>query len=148
MREKVKLEIESGPLKGKTLDFDEAGILVCGVASDCHIRLPKDDRTVSRRHFVMGIQPPRVTVRDLGSHNGTKLNGKEDPQFALIYKEVIEVHVHIVGEDHARRVTDQSGRSLKIRGYRDADHGRYRGQPPHRQVTPHDAGDHPFTTRQ
>jgi pSer/pThr/pTyr-binding forkhead associated (FHA) protein len=32
--------------------------------------------TVSRHHCVLSIDPPRVRVRDLGSRNGTYVNGQ------------------------------------------------------------------------
>ncbi len=40
----------------------------------CDVRVG-DDRRVSRRHCRVLIRPPRVVVRDLGSHNGTYVNG-------------------------------------------------------------------------
>jgi pSer/pThr/pTyr-binding forkhead associated (FHA) protein len=43
------------------------------------LQLPGDllHRSVSRHHCLLDIDPPRVMVRDLGSRNGTFLNGKK-----------------------------------------------------------------------
>ena len=78
MREKVRLAAVSGPLKGEQpFEFDQPDIFIFGRAADCHARLPGDDPTASRHHFVLAVQPPRVSVRDLGSLNGTFVNGRK-----------------------------------------------------------------------
>jgi hypothetical protein len=77
MYARTKLEVSSGPLAGKVLTFDEPDLIVAGKADDCHVRLPATDDSASRHHFVMAIQPPRVSVRDLGSLNGTFVNGRK-----------------------------------------------------------------------
>jgi pSer/pThr/pTyr-binding forkhead associated (FHA) protein len=54
----------------------QASCLV-GRSSACAVRLPTDPahEVVSRRHCVLDIEPPFAWVRDLGSLNGTFLNG-------------------------------------------------------------------------
>jgi pSer/pThr/pTyr-binding forkhead associated (FHA) protein len=47
---------------------------VVGRHPDCDRRL--DDRSVSRRHCAFSVRDGRVWVKDLGSLNGTALNGK------------------------------------------------------------------------
>src|SRR5262249_35961468 len=49
-----------------------------GGAGVCRRRLPDSLATadVSRRHCLLDIDPPHVRVRDLGSKNGTYVNGK------------------------------------------------------------------------
>lgn len=77
MAAKVRLEAVAGPLTSRQpMVFDGADIVVFGRAPDCHARLPADDETVSRHHFVLAIQPPRISIRDLGSLNGTSVNGR------------------------------------------------------------------------
>jgi hypothetical protein len=68
------LEIVAGPLAGKRFTFDAHDILLFGRHSQCHARLVKD-RLVSRHHFLLEVSPPRATLRDLGSRNGTYVNG-------------------------------------------------------------------------
>lgn len=41
---------------------------------DCQLRIANDPR-VSRRHFLLQISLPRIRLCDLGSYNGTKVNG-------------------------------------------------------------------------
>ncbi len=71
---KVTLRAEKGPIEGQVFEFDEPDIFVFGRGKDCHARLPEDDRTASRHHFIMDINPPSARVRDLGSLNGTYVN--------------------------------------------------------------------------
>jgi hypothetical protein len=72
---KITLEVIKGPMTGLRFDFDEHDTLICGRRKrTCHLCLPKDPR-VSRHHFMLEINPPDVGIRDLGSLNGTLLNG-------------------------------------------------------------------------
>jgi len=48
-----------------------------GRAADCHARLPGDDTLVSRHHFLVEVNPPAARLRDLGSLNGTQVNGQK-----------------------------------------------------------------------
>jgi uncharacterized RDD family membrane protein YckC len=50
------------------------GDFVIGRERDCD--LPLGDGTVSRHHAAVGVEGGRVTVRDLGSSNGTFVNGR------------------------------------------------------------------------
>jgi pSer/pThr/pTyr-binding forkhead associated (FHA) protein len=40
------------------------------------VHLP-DDSFVSRHHFILEVCPPQACVRDLGSRNGTYVNGRK-----------------------------------------------------------------------
>lgn len=51
------------------------GKYVLGRSTDCHIQLSQN--RVSRRHCCLSVAPDRVTVRDLGSRNHTRLNSWE-----------------------------------------------------------------------
>jgi serine/threonine-protein kinase len=50
-----------------------------GRAEDCDIQIPSDivHLQVSRHHCLLEIHPPTVRVRDLGSTNGTFVNGEK-----------------------------------------------------------------------
>lgn len=90
MPAQVTVQVSEGPLKGKVFSFDEHDTFIFGRAPDCHARLPEDDRTVSRHHFILEVNPPDACVRDLGSLNGTYVNdrkhggreGRESPEEA------------------------------------------------------------------
>ena len=73
----VILTATEGCCKGQAFVFKEPGKVTLGRASDCDIQLPPSDDhpSVSRHHCLVGINPPHVWVRDLGSLNGTFVNG-------------------------------------------------------------------------
>jgi hypothetical protein len=72
---KVCLDVIAGPLKGRKYEFHEHDILIFGRENDCHARLSGDDTTASRHHFILEVNPPEVRVQDIGSRNGTHVNG-------------------------------------------------------------------------
>jgi serine/threonine protein kinase len=75
MRPRVRLEVVSGPMAGRQFVFDAHDTLLFGRASDCHARLAEQDAKASRHHFLLEVSPPLARVRDLGSLNGTWVNG-------------------------------------------------------------------------
>ncbi|MGO1051886.1 FHA domain-containing serine/threonine-protein kinase [Crossiella sp. CA198] len=56
--------------------FREPASCVIGRSLDCDLRLGTGDKRVSRRHCVLEIDPPEARLRDLGSRNGTRVNGE------------------------------------------------------------------------
>src|SRR5262249_27512594 len=58
--------------------FTEPANSVMGRADDCDLRLPSDGlhADISRHQCEFEIVPPVVRVRDLGSRNGTFVNGE------------------------------------------------------------------------
>ncbi len=84
MSAKVVLQVISGPIRGKVFEFDRHDTFLFGRSKECHARLPKDGY-VSRHHFLLEVNPPAATIRDLRSMNGTHVNGvryggrKNDP---------------------------------------------------------------------
>lgn len=75
---KITLTVDRGPLAGTRYAFDERGCCIIGRAADCDVRLPLDlvHANISRRHCLLEIDPPRIRIRDLGSRNGTFVNGE------------------------------------------------------------------------
>ena len=78
MSAKVVLSITAGELTGKELVFTDRTFCTVGRAAGCYLRLPNDAEhlTVSRCHCLFNIDPPTARVRDLGSRNGTFVNGR------------------------------------------------------------------------
>jgi hypothetical protein len=74
---KVIVDATEGPLRGQRWELLEHDLLLFGRGPDCHGRLPEDDPTASRHHFLLEVSPPEVSVRDLGSLNGTLVNGRQ-----------------------------------------------------------------------
>jgi pSer/pThr/pTyr-binding forkhead associated (FHA) protein len=75
MSSRILLLATEGSLKGKEFAFGGKARCLVGRAHDCTLLLPADDHTVSRHHCLLDIDPPAVSVRDLGSRNGTSVNG-------------------------------------------------------------------------
>jgi pSer/pThr/pTyr-binding forkhead associated (FHA) protein len=70
---KVRLLVVHGRPEGKSLEFP-TGEYVFGRGTECHIR-PNSD-WVSRQHCMLRVTADGLYVRDLGSRNGTLVNGK------------------------------------------------------------------------
>ena len=62
------LRATKGPLAGRTFEFRGRVTFIVGRAPDCHACLEADEQ-LSRHHFLLDIDPPRVRIRDLGSRN-------------------------------------------------------------------------------
>jgi pSer/pThr/pTyr-binding forkhead associated (FHA) protein len=72
----VQLRITEGIAKGKVFTFAAHDTFFLGRHPDCQVHLP-DDACVSRHHFILEVCPPQACVRDLGSRNGTYVNGRK-----------------------------------------------------------------------
>jgi hypothetical protein len=72
---KITLEVTTGPIKGQTFVYEEHGTLIFGREEDCEAMLPGGDNTASRHHFLLEVVPPAARIQDIGSRNGTKING-------------------------------------------------------------------------
>ena len=72
---RVVLQVISGPIQGQEFVFQRHDTFLFGRGADCHARI-SGDRQVSRHHFLLEVVPPRVRIRDLGSRNGTYVNGE------------------------------------------------------------------------
>lgn len=101
---KVTLEVVAGASQGEAYVFKEHDSFLFGRLGDCHICLPDDNR-VSRHHFLLEVNPPHARLRDLGSLNGTYVNGRkhggrerhESPEEGA-QRQYPEVDVHVRDE--------------------------------------------------
>jgi pSer/pThr/pTyr-binding forkhead associated (FHA) protein len=111
MAETVRLTVLTGPHKGNRFCFRGSGPATLGRASDCQICFcgAERDLCISRRHCQLTFDPPAVLVNDLGSANGTYVNGqKADP--AALEGEVCPV------EEALNSVVAQDGDILTVGG--------------------------------
>jgi pSer/pThr/pTyr-binding forkhead associated (FHA) protein len=78
MAAKVTLTVQGGSQDGQEYAFAEPARCVIGRAGECAVRLHAswESQMVSRRHCELDVAPSHVRVRDLGSRNGTYLNGR------------------------------------------------------------------------
>ena len=72
---RVTLRVLAGPYKGREFAFDQHDTFLIGRDASAHLYLP-EDRFFSRHHCLLEIAPPRCFLRDLGSTNGTFVNGQ------------------------------------------------------------------------
>jgi serine/threonine-protein kinase len=72
------LTVTNGESKGEEYVFHGPARCEVGRASDCDIALPATvlNQDVSRHHCAFEFDPPSIRVRDLGSLNGTYVNGE------------------------------------------------------------------------
>src|ERR1044072_1447195 len=73
---RVTLRVLEGPYRGREFSFDHHDTFLIGRSDNAHLYLP-DDRFFSRHHCLLEIAPPRCFLRDLGSTNGTFVNGQK-----------------------------------------------------------------------
>jgi hypothetical protein len=70
----VTLHVIAGPQTGRAFTFDQHDTFMIGRSEDAQFCLPQD-RFFSRHHCILEIAPPQCFLRDLGSTNGTFVNG-------------------------------------------------------------------------
>jgi len=79
----IGLQVIAGPHEGVRFQFDQDGPVIVGRSPTANLPLIKDTY-LSRHHFLLEPQPPYCYLRDLGSDNGTRVNGQP----------VMECHLH------------------------------------------------------
>jgi eukaryotic-like serine/threonine-protein kinase len=72
---KVVLTVTEGPHRGRSFEFVEHDTFIVGRSKDAHFRLPFKDKTFSRFHFMVEVNPPSIRLMDMASTNGTIVNG-------------------------------------------------------------------------
>lgn len=71
----ITLSVVSGPYKGKVFTICGHDTFIVGRSNRAHFKVPSDDKTFSRTHFMLEANPPLCRLVDLGSKNGTFVNG-------------------------------------------------------------------------
>ena len=97
----VILTVAEGPHQGREFAFEAHDTFIVGRAKCAHFRLPEKDKFFSRVHFMVEVNPPHCRLMDLGSRNGTVVNGKtvvaadlKDGDLIRGGKTVIRVAIH------------------------------------------------------
>jgi eukaryotic-like serine/threonine-protein kinase len=70
----VTLRVVAGPSIGRVFTFDQHDTFLIGRSESAHFCLP-NDKYFSRNHCLLEIAPPQIFLRDLGTTNGTFVNG-------------------------------------------------------------------------
>jgi pSer/pThr/pTyr-binding forkhead associated (FHA) protein len=71
---RVTINVLSGPKKGSKFEFSQHSTFLVGRGPWAHLQLSEDSH-FSRHHFRIEIHPPDCHLIDLGSRNGTFVNG-------------------------------------------------------------------------
>lgn len=79
---RVSLRVIAGPHTGRVFTFDQHDTFLIGRSESAHFCLP-EDRYFSRHHCILEIAPPQCFLRDLGSLNGTFVNGQRTESIYL-----------------------------------------------------------------
>ena len=79
---RVILEVVEGTQAGKRFEFDRHDTFMVGRSDKAHFCIP-NDLYFSRFHFMVEANPPECFLRDLGSTNGTHVNGEPVVQARL-----------------------------------------------------------------
>ncbi len=75
---KIIVRREEDDLAISMFETSESAMCVIGRATDCNVIIPKQlDSRISRHHCLLEINPPQVLIKDLGSKNGTFVNGED-----------------------------------------------------------------------
>ena len=77
MANTIRLTVLTGPHKDTKYCFCGSARCLVGRGDDCFVQLVGDarDQLISRYHCKLVIDPPTLKIQDLGSRNGTFLNG-------------------------------------------------------------------------
>ncbi len=86
----LTLEVISGPHAGFKFAFERHETFLVGRDPRAHLALTQD-RDFSPHHFLLEVNPPDCYLRDLGSRNGTRVNGVRVQEAALTHGDVISV---------------------------------------------------------
>jgi serine/threonine-protein kinase len=74
---RITLTVTSGPHKGRVFMFSGHDTFLVGRSKQVHFRLPLKDKYFSRIHFLVEVNAPHCRLMDMGSRNGTYVNGKK-----------------------------------------------------------------------
>ncbi len=107
----IVLRVISGPYEGHEYRIDRSGSFVVGRASRAAFSMAAD-LALSREHFQIEHSPPLCRLVDLGSTNGTKVNGLRVQRVLLREADLIaagdsEFAVHFAGLEGDAPVHDQ-----------------------------------------
>jgi len=74
---RITLTVTAGPHKGRVFTFVGHDTFLVGRSKQADFYLPLSDRYFSRVHFLIEANPPHCRVLDMGSLNGTFVNGEK-----------------------------------------------------------------------
>jgi serine/threonine-protein kinase len=85
----VVITVTEGPHQGRSFTFEGHDTFLVGRSPQAHFRLARQDEYFSRLHFLVEVNPPECRLLDLGSTNGTFVNGQKVAVTPLRHGDVI-----------------------------------------------------------
>ncbi len=85
---RFELLVTGGPAQGTRFPL-RPGTLTVGRSAQCDCSIL--DEAISRRHFELHVDARSVSLRDLGSGNGTLVNGEATEELGLAHGDVIQI---------------------------------------------------------
>jgi hypothetical protein len=86
---RLRLSFRTGAHRGHVLEFDPPRTLILGRSSQADLQIY--DERISRRHCAIRVDPQGGRVKDLGSGNGTFLNGVEVRETVIAEGDVLTI---------------------------------------------------------
>ena len=74
---RINLTVKAGPHEGQVFEFKERANFIVGRSERANFRLPVKDKSISRIHFMIEMNPPLCRLTDMESTNGTRVNGQK-----------------------------------------------------------------------
>jgi len=71
---RIVLEVIAGPSLHRSFAFEQHDLFLVGRGEDVHFQIP-NDLQLSRRHFMVEVNPPSCMAIDLNSKSGIEING-------------------------------------------------------------------------
>jgi serine/threonine-protein kinase len=119
---RITLTVIAGPHKGQKFSFARHDTFLVGRSMHAHFQLPIKDKYFSRIHFMIEVNPPLCRLVDMGSHNGTFINGArlsyadlQDGDEIRAGHTILKLAVDAEGES-----THRSARRVTVTGRSDA----------------------------
>jgi serine/threonine-protein kinase len=119
---RISLTVQAGPSEGKRFEFEGHDNFVVGRSPRANLSLPDEGKHISRIHCMIELNPPHCRLIDVGSTNGTLVNGQKisavnlkDGDRITVGKTVLLVSVTTSSEVGGRVVAGaQAARSVSL----------------------------------
>jgi hypothetical protein len=111
----MRLRVTGGPDKGLCFDLPETGVVSIGKAR-LHVEICLHDLSVSRVHCQVTIESGNLSVMDLDSDGGTRVNGELTGECALKNGDVVHIgqtELTVEGIEAAREAAPQPAPSTR-----------------------------------
>jgi serine/threonine-protein kinase len=74
---RISLKVQAGPYEGQQFEFEGHDNFVVGRSPRANLSLPDEGKHISRIHCMIEMNPPQCRLIDIGSTNGTLVNGQK-----------------------------------------------------------------------